>query len=174
MKPKQRDYDEIIMILTRQYWITAYLATQPRPAGKENLPAEIENWVKQEVKIVVSLLTPSENKELGLEQEQTICEEKGINFVNFPIEDLQLPESFLATKKLAEMLQNAILEGQKVVIHCRAGIGRATLLASSVLILSGLSAQKALATVGQARGVTVPDTQAQKEWIEKFSEKFGK
>jgi protein-tyrosine phosphatase len=162
------------MMLTRQYWITEYLATQPRPAGGENLPTEIEAWAKQDIKIVVSLLTPSENKELGLEQEQRICEEKGITFLCFPIEDLQLPESFLAIKKLAEMLQNTLSEAQKVIIHCRAGIGRATILASCVLIVSGFSAQKALNTIGQARGVTVPDTQAQKAWIEKFSEKFGK
>jgi protein-tyrosine phosphatase len=58
--------------------------------------------------------------------------------------------------------------GKNLVIHCRAGIGRSSLIAAGVLITLGSDASVALAEIGRARGLRVPDTAEQDEWIKTF------
>ena len=52
-----------------------------------------------------------------------------------------------------------------MAVHCRQSIGRAGLIAAGVPIASGVAADRALETVTSARGVTVPETSEQREWI---------
>ncbi|TXH69619.1 MAG: hypothetical protein E6Q83_09380 [Thiothrix sp.] len=54
------------------------------------------------------------------------------------------------------------------MIHCRAGIGRTSLIAGAVLILLGLKPEAALKHLSQARGVQVPDTEEQAQWLFKL------
>ena len=55
-----------------------------------------------------------------------------------------------------------------MVVHCRGGIGRAGLTASSVLVHAGLDAEEAMATVSNARGESVPETQDQKAFVQQI------
>jgi len=58
-----------------------------------------------------------------------------------------------------------ISNGENTVIHCRAGIGRTGLLAASVLVKHGHSPNDAFRIVSKARGVDVPDTRDQSDWV---------
>lgn len=69
---------------------------------------------------------------------------------------------------LAETLLGRIAKGQAVAIHCRAGIGRSSIIAGSVLVLDGMSAIEALAAIATARRTPVPDTDAQRDWLAGF------
>ena len=69
---------------------------------------------------------------------------------------------------LVQTLEFQVREGKAVSIHCRAGIGRSSLIAAGVLICSGLAADDALRLIGIARGIDVPDTEAQREWVIAF------
>lgn len=66
---------------------------------------------------------------------------------------------------LAESLCRDIHDGEHAVIHCRAGIGRTGIIASAVLIQSGYSPGAAMHLVPFARGMLVPDTQEQDDWV---------
>lgn len=57
------------------------LAVMPRPSG-----GDLEDWQAQGA-YVVSLLTLSEELELGLEDEASRCATLGMEFVSFPIAD---------------------------------------------------------------------------------------
>jgi hypothetical protein len=59
---------------------------------------------------------------------------------------------------------------QGVGLHCRAGIGRSALVAACVLVLMGMAPGTAFDLIGKARGVRVPDTEGQREWVAKFRE----
>ena len=59
----------------------------------------------------------------------------------------------------------ALEEGKKVAVHCRQGIGRSGLIAAGVLVSAGIGAEKAIEAVSSARGLAVPETPAQLEWI---------
>ena len=53
-------------------------------------------------------------------------------------------------------------------IHCRAGIGRSSLIAACVLVRAGHDVNSAFDTIAKARGVEVPDTEAQRAWVSTF------
>lgn len=50
----------------------------------------------------------------------------------------------------------------------REGIGRSALLAASLLVHSGVGAEKAFERIEKARGCPVPDTAEQRHWVEQF------
>jgi RimJ/RimL family protein N-acetyltransferase len=66
---------------------------------------------------------------------------------------------------LAAELPAQLSAGANVAIHCRNGIGRASTLAAIILVLEGTQADQAWAHISAARGMTVPDTVAQRTSI---------
>jgi protein-tyrosine phosphatase len=68
------------------------------------------------------------------------------------------------------MLANLLKEGRGVVVHCRQGVGRSALIAACVLVLSGVSVNKAFELIENARGCSVPDTEEQRKWVVQFAE----
>jgi protein-tyrosine phosphatase len=140
----------------------------PRPRAGEWLADEIIGWQAEGIRTVVSLLEPAEISELGLEREAELCRKHGIEFVSLPIPDRGLPASLRDATMLAKTVALQVSEGKAVAIHCRAGIGRSSLIAAAVLIYSGLTADDALRLITAARGIEVPDTEAQREWVMAF------
>jgi protein-tyrosine phosphatase len=55
--------------------------------------------------------------------------------------------------------------GKSVLVHCRQGIGRSGLVAASLLVLDGEEPRAAIESVSKARGVRVPETADQEQWI---------
>ena len=154
------------------YWISdrtpGKLALMARPRAGDWLEDEIVHWLASGINAVVSLLETEEVSDLGLQRERALCEQHGIDFLSFPIMDRGVPASMRKTKALAETLLGRIARGQAVAIHCRAGIGRSSIIAGSVLALDGMSAIDALAAIATARRTPVPDTDAQRAWLEDF------
>ncbi len=142
-----------------------------KPVGGEWLQDEVAGLKQLGVSHVVSLLEPSEERDLELTEEASACRSNDIEFTSFPIPDRGLP-STEAAQTIAGQLFQAISAGQHVVIHCRAGIGRTGIIASAILIKSGYSAREALDMVSKARGVEVPDTEEQSQWVQSI-EQYG-
>jgi hypothetical protein len=154
------------------FWIRAplmgRLPIMARPRAGEWLEDEIIGWHMDGVDTVVSLLEPAEMSELGLENEAELSPGTR-NRVHFlPNSGRGLPASLRDATTLAQTVAHQVREGKAVAIHCRAGIGRASLIAAGVLICSGLSADDAFRLISIARGIDVPDTEAQREWVVAF------
>ena len=111
------------------------------------------------------MLTAEEAQELGLAREAQECATARLTFVNIPIVDRSIPgdiQDFIErSDAIAALLQN----GSSIGIHCRASIGRSSMLAASVLVRLGWSADVAFQAVETARGCAVPDTSEQKRWV---------
>jgi protein-tyrosine phosphatase len=129
---------------------------------------EIIGWRNAGIDLIVSLLEKDEASELGLLQEPTPCHANNMDFVSFPIPDRGVPASIKETEQLARRISIEIAEGRAVAIHCRAGIGRSSLIAACVLLLNGSDADSVLAAIAKARGVEVPDTEHQRAWVSTF------
>jgi protein-tyrosine phosphatase len=142
----------------------------PRPRGGDWLADEVESWRLASVDVVVSLLTPDEVSDLGLAEEAAVCQSHGVEFLSFPLADRSIPSSTEAVLELAGRLANFLAAGKSVAIHCRQGIGRAALIAASVLVMLGLDPETAVQRLSAARGCPVPETSEQKRWIIKFGE----
>ena len=154
------------------FWITDFLATMPRPRGNDWLEDEIISYKKFGVKVVVSLLEIDEIIELELKKERSFCEQHEIEFLNFPISDYQTPNSFEETRDFVKKLGGFILEKRRIAIHCRQGIGRASLIAASVLIFQGVEVEKVFGLISEKRDRKVPDTQKQIDWVKQFAQRI--
>ena len=158
---------------TELYWIEGpwrgQLAIMPRPRGGDWLEDEISSWQRLGIDLIVSALTKEEIAELDLIREKELCEEAGVEFVAFPIADRGIPLSAKATLELAGRLEQELAQGRKVAIHCRQGIGRASLLAACVLAAGGIDPSSAFERIAVARGCAVPDTSEQREWVVRFA-----
>lgn len=148
------------------YWIDhgrgAPLAIMARPRAGEALSKDVQIWREAGVRRVVSLLEPDEARALGLDAEATACAAQGLDWLNFPIPDHDIPADRDALLAFARPLSQS---DEAIAIHCFAGIGRSSLMAASLLTLRGLPAQVAFDRISAARGRRVPDTEDQRQWV---------
>ena len=145
------------------------LALVARPRGGDWLVDDLLNYRLLGFDLIVSLLCENESTELGLTQEGTIATKEGLEFINFPIIDYDVPESILATLQLSRELFRRLKAGETVGIHCRQSVGRASLIAACIYVLAGESPESAFRRIETARHVRVPDTIAQKEFVNAFT-----
>ena len=139
------------------------LSTMAKPRGNDWLDDEMTALRGYGVDTLVCALTRPEMDELGLADEPLAAAAAGLRFVAIPIPDRTVPDraTILPTlRELAEQLEG----GARIVTHCRAGIGRSSLLAASLLILNGIAPHTAWARLERARGLAVPDTAEQRDW----------
>jgi protein-tyrosine phosphatase len=159
-------------MMTRVFWVPEAaphrLAFMPRPHGGEDLQYEVQGWQAEEIDTVVSLLEHAEARYLGLEEEALQCEKAGIEFLSFPIGDRGLPGDFHQTDAFVQSLADRLRQGKSVSVHCRVGIGRSSLIAGCVLLHLGLPFADIFPALKRARGVDVPDTAEQLNWVREY------
>ncbi len=142
-----------------------FLAIMACPSIEADAPASIANIARLGIRQVVSLLELTEARNLGLENERLEVKAFEMGFVSFPIPDMGLPASVEDFTQLTQMLFTQVNAGINTLVHCRAGIGRSGLLAAGVLLHAGMDAEKAFDYVSQMRGIRVPETHQQHEWL---------
>src|SRR5689334_2064626 len=155
------------------YWIHGLwpgrLGVAARLRGGDWLEDDITAWKVAGIDKILSLLTTSEEKELELEKEAEAARTNHIEFVSFPIEDCQVPSSEAKLRSVLEELDRNLSSGKNVVIHCRQGIGRSGLVATCLMITRGWDAARALERLSDLRGLPIPETAAQRKWIEHYA-----
>lgn len=154
------------------------LATMAHPRGGHQLAGEMAGLARAGVDVVVSALTPPEHDRLGLSEVAGAAAAAGITWLSFPIADRGVPSAQdlrtdTATVALGIRLAAHVRAGRFVVTQCFAGIGRSTLLAAVTLVMLGIGAEEALRMVAEARGLPVPDTAAQRDWLYEFAAAHG-
>lgn len=142
------------------------LSVMAKPVSGEWIEDEFKGIAAFGIHQIVSFLEPSEAKELGLQDEAALSQANGMKFVSFPIVDRGLPQSVDAYVKLVHQLHQQIQQGKNTVIHCRGGIGRTGIVAAGILVLDGMSVDDAFTLLSEKRGVGMPDTEEQRDWVE--------
>lgn len=149
-------------------WITAKgprLAIVARPRGGDWLFDDLRTLKENGIDVLASLLTPEESLELGLAKETQYCSDLGINFLTFPIPDRSIPKSLEDFSKFVQRVVFELDAGHSLGIHCRAGIGRSSVLAACLLLRYGYQPDAAFETIAISRGCPVPDTSEQRAWV---------
>jgi protein-tyrosine phosphatase len=141
------------------------LAIMAHPASSGDAASRIAEIAASGINLVISLLEPAEAQLLGLQHESELVNAAGMDFISFPVSDMGLPESVEAFARLSHRLFRQVHAGSKALIHCRAGVGRSGLLAAAVLMQEGRDAQQAFARVARRRGMPVPETSGQGDWL---------
>jgi protein-tyrosine phosphatase len=151
------------------FWIEGQpppgLAVVACPHGDKLLKDEMHRLRRGGIDTLVSLLEAHEAGWLGLAKERSSAENAGLEFLSYPIRDTTVPTSLVDFRAFVADLAERLRGGQRIGVHCRGSIGRATVTAACTLIHLGWKAEGALAAVEAARGLSVPDTEEQRVWI---------
>jgi protein-tyrosine phosphatase len=155
------------------FWIKgnppAPLAIVLRPRGDDWLEEDLLKLKQGGIETVVSMLEEDEAVLLALGEESVLAEKIGLQFLSFPIPDTQVPPDTAAFRSFVAGLANRLRAGERIGVHCRGSIGRSTVIAACTLIQLGWQPKTALANIASARGLAVPDTQEQANWILSYS-----
>lgn len=154
------------------FWIDApgpgRLALGPCPLGGRDLETELLAYRAQDVEAVASLLERAEARSLQLAAEGDLCRRMGLEFLSFPIPDHGVPAAAGAAAEFARSIAERCRAGRRVVVHCRAGIGRSACLAAAALREAGLGTDDVLSRLAKARGFPVPETHEQLAWVRAY------
>ncbi len=157
------------------FWIdeleNGILGMMPHPKGGDLLEKEIKFLKSQNVNCVLCLIENKEKKELRIEKEAYFCKQEKIDFIDFPIKDFGLPnkEDYL---KIINKITKRLLKNEKIVVHCRMGIGRTSIVTAGILVKNGLNKNTIFDFLSKKRNLKVPDTQKQKDWALKIIEEI--
>jgi hypothetical protein len=116
--------------------------------------------------IVIALLEDHEYAFLGIPRFRADVLRAGLPWVFAPIVDGGIPDAvFLETwKSLGPQVRAILKHGGRVLIHCRAGLGRTGMVAAMLLVEFGEDPESAIRRVREARANTI-ETRAQEEYV---------
>jgi len=112
--------------------------------------ATIRKWGAE---AVVTLVEPHELRLLQVASMPEVVAQHGMRWVHLPISDFSVPDQKFEIKwvTVGAELRGVILRGGSILIHCRAGLGRAGMIVARLLVELGTDVQTAIDEVRSAR-----------------------
>ena len=157
------------------YWIQfpgpGRLAIAPRPRGDDWLESELTSLRREGVDVLASLLTDEEEEQQGLTDEAALCRRIGIEFRSFAIPDGDTPASMHQFGDFIGFLDKELMQERSILVHCLAGIGRSSVTAAALLCRHGYQPDDAFDLISRARGLQVPETDEQADWLRQFAQR---
>lgn len=103
--------------------------------------------------VVITLMEEAELQRLGVRDLGKHVINLNMIWLHLPLHNLGLPENQFIEKwhLVAPCLCNMLREGQRILIHCREGIGRASLAAARLLLDLDFTPEESIAMVRKAR-----------------------
>jgi protein-tyrosine phosphatase len=137
------------------------------PGRNESIQDSIEEINEKGISTVVSLTSNQEIKEKSPDFSRAINSNAfKTRRISFPIQDFGIPSDRNSFLELSTDLAKSLSNGENILIHCGAGIGRTGTLAISVLMSIGIDPNKASQLVGSAgSGPETSDQEDLLNWI---------
>lgn len=122
-----------------------------------------------DIDLLVTLIEAHEFEQLAVTGLRDAVRAAGIESHWFPIEDRGVPMTLPGFATMIGIVKAALSEGERVVVHCRGGLGRAGTVAASVLVAQGSEADAAIRTVREARPGAI-ENEAQEQFVARFED----
>ena len=125
--------------------------------------AALKDWG---ARLVVSLLMPEEFAWLQVRDLGICVKAHDMEWAHVPIPDQGIPEEAFheAWPCLRDQLLGRLDAGERVLLHCRGGLGRTGLVAALVLVEPGMAADTAMQAVRKVRPGAI-ETDAQENYV---------
>lgn len=116
--------------------------------------------------MVLTLVEPHELDMLQVEGLGAAVEARGMTWMHAPIKDVSIPDAAFERRwtLVGHLLRSELKKGNRIVLHCRGGRGRAGLVAARLLVEFGADADAAIDTVRRARPGTI-ETREQEDYV---------
>jgi len=120
--------------------------------------------------VIVNLLEAREFVTLGIAALPGRILSKNISFLHLPMVNNVLPDDGFEEKwRLSRLdLLNCLQQGERILIHCKEGVGRSGIVAARLLIESGIAADLAIKAVRKARPGSIA-LHSQEKYCHSFS-----
>lgn len=129
---------------------------------KEDLSA-IRNWGAS---TVVTLIEAHEFQLLKVDRLGELVQTLGMRWIHLPIRDVDVPDQRFEKEwnTAGPEIHQRIRAGEKILIHCRGGLGRTGLVAGLILVERGCTPRDAIQQVRTARRGAI-ETAAQELYV---------
>ncbi len=144
-----------------------------RPWARD-LDADLDRVQRWGARAVLTLIEAHEMRLLGVPDLGQHITSRGIEWHHLPIVDVAAPgPSFEQAWLVAGRTSiDALMQGGKVLVHCRGGLGRAGTVAACLLVEFGVSPQEAIRQVRAARHGAI-ETREQERYVMAYRPRFS-
>jgi protein-tyrosine phosphatase len=138
----------------------------PQPGTSLRMLADLRALSAAGVRLLLTLLADDELARLGASRLVGGCNELRIDWTQCPIEDFEAPGTAFESdwRTTAARVHARLDRGERIGIHCRAGLGRSGTVAARILVERGLAPAQAIAWVRQHRRGAI-ETPAQQAYV---------
>ena len=115
---------------------------------------------------VITLIEDHEFSLLAVEALGDEVRRFGMEWLHFPIRDVDIPDERFAHawKEARPVIHGRLNAGQRILIHCRGGLGRTGLVAALILVERGVEPRSAMRRVRAVRPHAI-ETTAQENYV---------
>lgn len=119
------------------------------PGNRKNLTADVQELLDWGANGVVCLIEPHELRMNRIEELPQRVTDSGMWWKHLPIIDMDIPSQEFedAWAVEGERIRHALRIGERVAIHCYAGLGRTGMIGARILVEMGMDPEQAIATV---------------------------
>ncbi|HHX88459.1 MAG TPA: protein phosphatase [Paracoccus sp.] len=137
----------------------------PLPGRSRDLAGDLAQLMRFGPGLVISLTGSDEMTLRGAGKLPARLACAGIPWAHFPITDFGLPDAATDAgwPALSARVQAGLAKGERVFVHCKAGLGRSGMVVLRLMIEAGEAPDAALARLRACRPGTV-ETAAQEDW----------
>lgn len=116
---------------------------------RRNIQADLQEYRDWGANLVVTFLEPHELGVLRIDDLQERISTLGIRWIHLPIRDMDIPDQDFedAWAYDGERIRHALRIGERVILHCYAGLGRTGMIAARLLIELGTDPEDAIRSV---------------------------
>ena len=136
------------------------------PGANGHLRGDLHWLAASPAELMLTLITSEELLSMGLSDFFDQAHNAGLNCHHLPIRDMHAPDTGFQTKwnEFVGHARSRLANDELVLMHCRAGIGRAGTMAAALLVVAGMAPADAITRVRDTRPGAL-ETRAQEQWV---------